>query len=58
MFRQIRFNLWVLWHDIRSHKIFADEETLEYPIVRKTVFCMTCNHGKIITYRDGLENYH
>jgi len=55
MHRQLKFNLWVFWHDIRRHKLFAEQKNLHYPLVEHTVLCKTCNKGIIITYRNGLE---
>jgi len=56
MLRQLKFNLWVFWHDIRRHNLLAEQKNLHYPLVEHTVLCKTCNNGIIITYRDNYES--
>jgi len=57
MFRQVRFNLWVFWHNIRKHNILGETTNLNYPMRQLKVFCHTCNCGRILKYRDGLESF-
>ncbi len=54
----LKFNLWVLWHDIRLHKMEVIHKTLKYPYVEKKVTCLRCLKFNKVVYADGLENYH